>query len=135
MKIVILSNKKVYGKKLSIVNLVKLLNERLKNYNVSKDIDIEVIQNIDELKVECDIYILIVNNMDEFIVYSKRIKEANKVLILTKNSNVNFIMSCVNYTKNLLYLYVNIDTILKKIIAIYSENNKLEVRISKNYEK
>lgn len=112
-----------------------MIKKGLIDNNLFKEVDVEIIEDINKLKLVYDVYILVVNDIEEFLICSKKIKEANKVLILTKNSNTNFIMSCISYTKNLLYLYVNIDMILKKVITMYSENNKLNIEIGNENEK
>ncbi len=71
-----------------------------------------------------DVYILVIYNVDQLLKCQEKIKEYSKVLVLTDNTDVKFIITCVNYTKNLCYINVEIDTILKKINSIYQKNLK-----------
>ncbi len=123
MRVVIIGNKK--DDAINLSEFTDIVRKRFIDYKTCGDINVKMLENINKLELNYDIYMLIVNNIEELLQYNKMIKEANKVLILTKNTNANFIMSCINYTKNLLYLYVDISIILKKVISMYFENNKL----------
>jgi len=86
---------------------------------LNEGMSIHIYKSNDNINYIYDVYILVVYNISELIKCQEKIKEANKVLVLTDNTNVKFIISCVNYTKNLCYLNVDITTILSKIHSIY----------------
>ncbi len=140
MKIVVVSSKNRKYKKMELGYFVKLIKKGLikvisfkKCQNI--DLNIVLVEKIDSLKLDFDIYVLIIDNIDEVFYYKNKIKDFNKVLILTENTNVNFIMSCIDYTKNLLYLNTSINIIINKIKNMYFENNEVDINVSDKYGK
>lgn len=140
MKIVVVSSKNRKYKKMELGYFVKLIKKGLikvisfkKCQNI--DLNIVLVEKIDSLKLDFDIYVLIIDNIDEVFYYKNKIKDFNKILILTENTNVNFIMSCIDYTKNLLYLNTSINIIINKIKNMYFENNEVDINVSDKYGK
>lgn len=121
-----------YFVKLIKKGLIKVISFK-KCQNI--DLNTVLVEKIDSLKLDFDIYVLIIDNIDEVFYYKNKIKDFNKILILTENTNVNFIMSCIDYTKNLLYLNTSINTIINKIKNMYFENNEVDINVSDKYGK
>ncbi len=140
MKIVVVSSKNRKYKKMELGYFVKLIKKgliKVISFKKCQNIDLNtvLVEKIDSLKLDFDIYVLIIDNIDEVFYYKNKIKDFNKILILTENTNVNFIMSCIDYTKNLLYLNTSINTIINKIKNMYFENNEVDINVSDKYGK
>lgn len=140
MKIVVVSSKNRKYKKMELGYFVKLIKKgliKVISFKKCQNIDLNtvLVEKIDSLKLDFDIYVLIIDNIDEVFYYKNKIKDFNKVLILTENTNVNFIMSCIDYTKNLLYLNTSINTIINKIKNMCFENNEVDINVSDKYGK
>lgn len=140
MKIVVVSSKNRKYKKMELGYFVKLIKKgliKVISFKKCQNIDLNtvLVEKIDSLKLDFDIYVLIIDNIDEVFYYKNKIKDFNKVLILTENTNVNFIMSCIDYTKNLLYLNTSINIIINKIKNMYFENNEVDINVSDKYGK
>lgn len=140
MKIVVVSSKNRKYKKMELGYFVKLIKKgliKVISFKKCQNIDLNtvLVEKIDSLKLDFDIYVLIIDNIDEVFYYKNKIKDFNKILILTENTNVNFIMSCIDYTKNLLYLNTSINIIINKIKNMYFENNEVDINVSDKYGK
>ena len=83
---------------------------------------IDIIDDLENLNIEYDIYVLITNTIYDVMLYKKKNKVYRKTLILTENTNSQFVILCINYTKNLMYFNLDFETIFQKINDIYKEN-------------
>lgn len=119
MKLAIIYDSKDNRKEKFSIDLKNNIN-KLNNDNIVIDI-YESQSNIRDLY---DVYILVIYNIDQLIKCQEKIREYSKVLVLTDNTDAKFIISCVNYTKNLCYLNIEINTILNKIFSIYQNSKK-----------
>lgn len=105
MKIAVINNIKNENK-------VKALIERLSK---DKKITIKIIDNINTLNRNYDVYILITNSIKDVLNLKNIIESCNKIVIITSNSNVKFVMCSIEVTTNLIHLNTDIDIIIEKI--------------------
>lgn len=124
MKIAIIYDVNDIKKKKFSINLKETLIKLDKDKLNKEDTTVDMYKSSENITCIYDVYILVVYNINELISVQEKIKEANKVLVLTDNTDVKFIIYCVNYTKNLCYLNVDITTILGKIYSIYQTVRK-----------
>lgn len=111
MKIAVIKNKKNY----KILEKSNYIIDKLRGINEFDIDELDIISDIKKIKNEYDVYIVITNSINEILLCKRKIKNIRKVLILTGNTNVNFIIYCIEFTKNLLYINVDFDMILKKL--------------------
>lgn len=121
MKIAVISNEK--SKK--IQKKCEFIIERLKEKSEINSEKLDIISDIKKLENEYDVYMLITNSIKEVLLCKRKIKKRRSILILTENANTQFIMRCIDFTKNLLYLNVDFDTILQKLHSICADNCRL----------
>lgn len=109
MKIAVINNIKKENK-------VKVLIERL-----SKDEKkiIKIINNVNALNINYDVYILITNSIKDVLNIKSIIKSCNKIVIITSNSNTKFVICSIDVTSNLIHLNTDVDKIIEKINNIY----------------
>lgn len=122
--------------KLAIIYEVNSLKKEMFSINLKntlikskkENIVIDIYKSSDVISGKYDVYVLVLHSINELKNCQKKIKEKNKVIVLTDNTNAGFIISCVDYTKNLCYLKVEISTIFSKIHSVYqntkNSNNK-----------
>lgn len=97
----------------------------LKDYikNNSDIYEMKILLKISQ-KTKCDMHIMLSNDIDEISKKFEKIKDSNKVIIITSNVETSHILKCIDFTSNLTYLGNKSEVILDRINKIYEENNK-----------
>lgn len=72
-------------------------------------------------KANCDVYIVISNQIDEIYKYIEKYKIKENALIITSNLTASHILACIDITSNVTHLGNNCDVILKRINNIYEK--------------
>lgn len=121
MKVAVISNKK----NIKIQKKCEFVVDKLKDNNEIYVDKLDIISDIKKLQYKYDVYMLVTNSVNEVLLCKRKIKNRRKILILTENANVKFIMCCIDFTKNLLYLNIDFDIILQKLYSICAENRTL----------
>jgi len=72
-------------------------------------------------KTNCDIYIILSDDLDETNKQFEKLEEKEKVLIITSNISTSHILGCIDITSNVTYLGNSPNVILKRINNIYEK--------------
>lgn len=87
----------------------------------------DTIINIDRrdkinVKTKTDIYIILSDESQEVDMYFEKIKNKNKVIVLTNNLSSSNILNAVRNTKNVCYMNNDVRILITKIYNVYLEN-------------
>jgi hypothetical protein len=110
-----LYNKKITEFKEKVENLCDYVNKIQFN-------EIEIFENL-TARSKCDIYAIISDNIEEISNLLSKVKDKNKLLIITSNLDVAHILACIDVTKNVVYFNNTCNEILSRITKVFYENN------------
>jgi hypothetical protein len=87
----------------------------------------DTVVNIDRkdkinVKAKVDIYVILSDESQEVDMYFDKIKNKNKVIVLTNNLSSSNILNVVKNTKNVCYMKNDIRILMTKIYNVYLEN-------------
>lgn len=101
-------------------NRVNKIKKYINNI-ISKDKKLSHLQNIADTKIKYDLYVILSDDIKEVEKYINmiNIKDKNKIIIITKNKQIDHIIKCVNITRNMYYLYSSDEYLVKKIKYVY----------------
>lgn len=94
-------------------NNIKIFDE----IQLNKKFDLYVIlsDNIIEIKKH-------INSIRDKLNLKNKEKNKNKLVIITKNKQIDHIIKCVNITKNMYYLYSSNEYLINKFNTVYESN-------------
>lgn len=100
---------------------------KIKKYinNISKkDEKTPHLKTITDTKIKYDLYVILSDDIKEIEKYINtiKIKDKNKIIIITKNKQIDHIIKCVNITRNMYYLYSSDKYLLNKFLKVYKNN-------------
>lgn len=101
--------------------------DKIKNYInsiSSKDKKVSHLQTITDTKIKYDLYVILSDDIYEIEKYINmiKIKDKNKIIIITKNKQIDHVIKCINITRNMYYLYSSDEYLVKKIKNIYESS-------------
>lgn len=68
-----------------------------------------------------DVYVFVIYHLEILKQLKEKVKNGNQVVVVTENTDVNFILTCIDYTKNLIYLKSPVSRIVQKILSIHDK--------------
>ena len=87
----------------------KVINSLLVNFNI----------NVKSVNKNEDIFIIFSDEYEKISMYTKNLKKKDKVVIITKNLNCEYIMSLFDISKNIIFSSKDSSVVANKIIKIY----------------
>ncbi len=101
--------------------------DKIKNYInniIRKDKKVSHLQTITDTKIKYDLYVILSDDIYEIEKYINmiKIKDKNKIIIITKNKQIDHVIKCINITRNMYYLYSSDEYLVKKIKNIYESS-------------
>lgn len=85
--------------------------------------DIKILSRITS-KSKYDVYVIISNDLNEIYKYCKKIKDKNKILVITSNIDSSHVLGCIDITFNLTYFKNDNEYILKRLNEIFNKNKE-----------
>lgn len=97
--------------------------EDLKKFKKEQENEIEILENL-TARSKCDLYVILSDQIEEIWYFGKRVKDKNKLLIITSNIDTSHILNCIEVTKHITYLNNTCRCILERLQKIYDENQQ-----------
>lgn len=69
-----------------------------------------------------DLYIILSDDIETIEKYQKKINNKKKLIIITQNKNIDYIIKCINITKNMYYLYSSNEYLVNRFKKVYESN-------------
>lgn len=93
-------------------DFIKSIEDEINNNYEGK---IKIIKKITS-RTKIDIMVLVCDTKEEFDTYISSLKCTGKSVLITENSDSNYIMNCIEVVDNLIFKKMEISEIVKKII-------------------
>lgn len=100
---------------------IQRMKEQTAHSKEIKNYDFRYITRITS-KSECDIFLILTDEEAVLKTFEGKIKDKNRIVIVTGNLSTSYVLTCIDITKHLCYKNSTPEMILHKIIEVYEEN-------------